>query len=122
MSTHTTIPPYVQQLAKVIRRLTPTEMGQLVQLIPELDRARVDVELSLEQEAVDYFRNAAIELTSGKLPQASDEFLDGLTYQAYMALSEKEQDALWEQIFAEDDTGPYELEETDAQPGDMATG
>ena len=121
MSTHMTIPPYVQQLVKVLRRLTPTEMGQLVQLVPELDIARVNVELSEEQEAVDYFRNAAIELTGGKLPKPSDEFIDGLTYQAYFALSEKEQDTLWKRIFAEEETGPYELEETDAQPGGVAT-
>jgi hypothetical protein len=97
-------------------------MSQLVELIPELERARVKVEFSEEREAVDYFRSAAIELTGGKLPKPSDEFLDGLTYQAYFALSEKEQDALWERIFAEDETAPDQLEEIDAQLGGVATG
>jgi hypothetical protein len=42
-------------------------------------------------------------LTGGKLPSLQDEFLEGLTYQAYFALPEASQDALWERIFAEDD-------------------
>jgi len=44
-----------------------------------------------------------VDLTGGKPPSLQDEFLEGLTYQAYFALPEASQDALWERIFAEDD-------------------
>ena len=68
------------------------------------------------QEAIAYLRRAAMDLTGGKLPSQQDEFLEGLTYQAYFALPEASQDALWERIFAEEKTGPYDLEEHDARP------
>lgn len=122
MSTITTIPPYVQKLAEVLRRLTPREMGQLVQLVPELERAHSLEVLEEAREAVNYFRRAALELTGGSLPKQTDEFIDGLSYQTYFALPEVEQDALWEQLFAQSGTGPYELEEQDAQSGGVATG
>ena len=112
-----TIPPYVQKLAQVIRRLTPEEMHQLVQLVPELERARAPEAVEEEQQAAAYFRHAAMELTGGTLPSLQDEFLEGLTYEEYFALSEAEQDALWERIFAEEETGPYDLEEHDARTG-----
>lgn len=118
-----TIPPYVRKLAGVIRRLTPEEMHQLIQLVPELERARAPEAVKEEQEAVTYFRRAAMELTDGTLPSLQDEFLEGLTYQEYFALPEAEQDAIWEQMFAEEETGLYDLEEHDARAGTrMAAG
>lgn len=112
MNAQMTIPLYVRQLANVIRQLTPQEMSQLTQLVPELEMA--PAALKEEREAVEYFRNVAMEITGGLLPEQTDEFIDGLTYQEYFTLSEKEQDALWERIFAEEETGTYELEEIDA--------
>jgi len=112
-----TIPPYIRKLAQVIRRLTPEEMHQLVQLVPELERARALEAMEEEQQAVAYFRRAAMALTGGTLPSLRDEFLEGLTYEEYFTLSEAEQDALWERIFAEEETEPYDLEEHDARTG-----
>jgi len=43
-------------------------MSQLVQLVPELERARSPEVLEEEREAIAYFRRAALELTDGKLP------------------------------------------------------
>lgn len=125
MGAVTTIPPYVRRLAQVLRRLTPEEMGQLVQLVPELERARSPEALEEEREAVAYFRRVAMELAGGTLPSPQDEFIEGLTYEEYFALPETAQDALWERIFAEEETGPYDLErqsvachrEHDAAPG-----
>lgn len=115
MASMTSIPPYVHRLAQVLRRLTPEEMHQLVQLVPELERALSPEELEEEREARAYFRRAAMELTGGKLPSLQDEFIEGLTYEEYFALTEMEQDALWERIFAEKETGAYDLREHDAR-------
>lgn len=104
----TTIPSHVRQPAQVLRRLTPEEMSQLVQLVPELERAPSAKVLEEEREAVAYFRQAAMELTGGRLPSLQDEFIEGLTYEAFFALPEIEQDALWAQIFAEEATEPLE--------------
>lgn len=112
-----TIPSHVRRLAQILRRLTPEEMSQLVQLVPELERAPSAKVLEEEREAVAYFRQAASELTGGRLPSLQDEFIAGLTYEAFFALPEIEQDTLWAQIFAEEATEPYDLEEHDAQPG-----
>ncbi|MBM4460174.1 MAG: hypothetical protein FJ011_20825 [Chloroflexi bacterium] len=79
------------------------ELSQLVRLAPELQRASSTETLEAEQEAIAYYRRAAVDLTGGKPPSLQDEFLEGLTYQAYFALPEASQDALWERIFAEDD-------------------
>jgi len=110
-------PQYVHRLAQVIRRLTPEEMGQLLQLVPELKCVRSPAALEEEQKAVAYFRHVAEDLTGGELPSLQDEFIDGLTYQAYLELTDAEQDALWERIFAEEKTQSYDLEEHDARPG-----
>ncbi len=118
-----TVPPHVRRLAQVLRQLTPEEMSQLVQLVPEVKRARASEVLEEEREAAEYFRKAAMELTEGKLPSRQDEFIEGLTYEEYFALSEAEQEALWKQIFAEEERGPYGLEEHDAEPdARVATG
>jgi hypothetical protein len=99
------VPPYVQRLSQVLRRLTPVELNQLVRLVPELQRASSAETSAAEQEAIAYFRRAAMDLTGGKLPSVHDEFLEGMTYQSYFALPEASQDALWERIFAEEKGG-----------------
>ncbi len=115
MAGTTSVPPYVRRLAQVLRRLTPDEMHQLVQLVPDLERALSSEELQEERKARVYFRHAAMELTGGELPSLQDEFIEGLTYEEYFALTEVEQDALWDRIFAEKETGPYDLKEHDAR-------
>ncbi len=105
------VPGYVQRLADVMRRLKPDELRQLVELIPELRPVPSDRAVREEQAAVAYFRQAA-----SKLPSLEDEFIDGLSYADYFALSPSEQDALWDRIFAQDPTGSHDLKEHDAHP------
>lgn len=56
----------------------------------------------------------ALEMSGEVTPSLQDEFLEGLTYEEYFALSDEEEKALWDRIFAEDETGPYDLEEQEA--------
>ncbi len=115
--TVTTIPGHVRRLAEVVRRLSPEEMRQLVALVPELERIHSPQALEEERQAVAYFRQAALELTGGKLPTLQDEFIEGLSYEEYFMLPGAEQAALWERIFVEDETGSHTLEEHDVRPG-----
>ncbi|MFQ5855154.1 MAG: hypothetical protein ACE5LU_05875 [Anaerolineae bacterium] len=115
MASIMSIPPHVRRLAQVLQRLTPEEMHQLVQLVPDLERAHIPEVLEEEREARAYFRRAAMELTGGELPSLQDEFVEGLTYEEYFALPEVEQDALWNRIFTEEEAGPYDLNEHDAR-------
>jgi hypothetical protein len=105
------VPGYVQQLAGVVRRLKPDELRQLVELVPELRPIPSDRAMREEQAAVAYFRQAA-----SRLPSPEDEFINGLSYADYFALSPSEQDALWDRIFAQDPTGSHDLREHDARP------
>jgi len=107
----TTIPIYVQHLASVVRRLRPDEMRQLVELVPELKRVEPERVAREEQAAIAYFRQAA-----SALPSLQDEFIDGLSYEAYFALPAAEQDAIWDRIFAENPAGAHDLREHDARP------
>ena len=105
------VPGYVQRLAGVMRRLKPDELRQLVELVPELRPVLSERAVREQQTAVAYFRQAASRLSS-----LQDEFIDGLSYADYIALSPSEQDALWDRIFAQDPTGSHDLKEHDARP------
>ena len=50
-----------------------------------------------------HFRQRALGLRGGQQVKLDDPFLGGLTYAQYFDLSAEEQDAFWEQIFAEVD-------------------
>ena len=109
------VPPHVYRLAQILKRLTPQEMEQLVELVPELKRAEMPKALEEEMEAASRLRRLAMELTRGEMPSRRDEFIGGLTYEEFFSLSEEEQDAIWERIFGEEKGGPYDLGEHNAK-------
>ena len=106
----------VQKVASVVRRLSREEMAQLIELVPELREIKPASEWQEETDASEYFRQLALEMSGGVTPSLQDEFLEELTYEEYFALSDEEEKALWDCIFAEDETGPYDLKEHEAPP------
>lgn len=106
----------VQKAADVVRRLSQGEMAQLFELVPELREIKLASEQREEADAIEYFRQLALEMSGGVTPSLQDEFLEGLTYEEYFALSEEEEKALWDRIFAENEIGPYNLKEHEALP------
>jgi hypothetical protein len=110
----TVIDVRVRKVADVVRRLSQEEMAQLIELVPELREIKPVSERREEADAVEYFRQLALEMSGGVTPSLQDEFLEGLTYEEYFALSDEEEKALWDRIFAGDETGPYDLEEQEA--------
>lgn len=106
------IPQRVRQVARVLRFFSREELAQLVSLVPELQTVK-PAELP---GAIEHVRQAMLSLRGGIPLSLQEEFIGGLTYEQYFALSEEEEDAFWEHIFAEGETDLPELEEHDVQP------
>jgi hypothetical protein len=105
----------VQNVARVIRMLTREEMAQLVSLVPQLREAQPipDVEKRLASE---YFQHEMLAWRNGKPPARDATFIGELTYEEYLALSEEEEIALWDKLFAEEGVDLDDVEEHDVRP------
>jgi hypothetical protein len=77
----TVIDVRVRKVADVVRRLSCEEMAQLIELVPELREINPVSERQEEADAVEYFRQLALEMSGGVTPSLRDEFLEGLTYE-----------------------------------------
>lgn len=98
----------VRKIAQVIRLFTPEERSQLLELVPELQNA--EAEVALREPAVRYFTDELSALRDGRSLSLDAPFFGGLTYGAYLSLSEKEEQVFWDNVFAEDvmDIDDYE--------------
>jgi hypothetical protein len=99
---------------RLLRRLTTTELAQVIALVPEL--RSLTVESPAHESTQDYWRRVLREERSGYQPALDDEFLAGLTYREYFALSETEQDAFWDRVFSAEVWEIEDFEEVDARP------
>lgn len=109
--------PRVQQMAQQIQQLTPQEIGQLLKLAPALRRARPTEKpaYQMNQQAIrDYIQQEVTALGSEyRAMQDTDPFIGGLSVREYFALSDAEQERLWdEQHVMEID----DFEERDVRP------
>jgi hypothetical protein len=85
---------------RLLRRLTRAELAQVIALMPEL--RSFPAPIPPRESAEDYWRRALYEERGDYQPTLDFEFLDGMTYREYFALSEAEQDAFWDKIFLEE--------------------
>ncbi len=90
------ITPKVAMAADMLRRFSREELSQLVAMVPNLR----DVPLS-NKEVVAHFRQRGLAQRAGREARVDDLFVGGLTYTQYFSMSEEEQDAFWQQLFAE---------------------
>jgi hypothetical protein len=91
-------PGRVEQVAALIRRMTPKERAQLVELVPEL---RHEASLPTGQrDLIDYFSSKLEALPSAPLMRDEDPFIGGLSVREFFALPEKEQARLWDEAHA----------------------
>jgi metallophosphoesterase superfamily enzyme len=113
--TATAIPRRVEQMATILQRFSREELAQLVVLVPDLK----DVEpasIPQGETAVAYFRRLATEMHGGIAPSPHDQFLERLTYEQYLALSEEVEEALWDRLFAEGEMDIKDFEEHEVKP------
>ncbi len=107
-----TISPRVQAVAQVMQRFTISELNQLVALVPALQ----DLQPVTDDPLITYFRTLGQAQRKGQITKADDKFIEGLSYTQYFALSEAEQDAIWEQIFAESTIDMEAISEIELSP------
>jgi hypothetical protein len=120
--TATTIPRRVQQMANILQRFSRKELAQLIALVPDLEEVK-PAGIPEGETATAYFHRLATEMRGGIAPSPHDQFIEGLTYEQYFALSEEEEEALWDRLFAagEMDIKDFEEHESALSP-EKATG
>jgi hypothetical protein len=89
--------PRVAAVADLLKRFSRQELSQLVSMVPKLRDLQRDDALDVAA----HFRQLGQEQQAGRPVDLNDPFIGALTYAQYFALSEAEQDALWEQLFHE---------------------
>lgn len=110
----TTVPRRVKQMANILQRFSREELAQLIALVPDLEEVRPAA--IPDETTMAYFRRLATEMRGGTVPSPHDEFISGLTYEQYLALSEEEEEALWNRLFAEGEMGIEDFEEHEVKP------
>ena len=113
--TVTTIPRRVEQMAHILQRFSREELAQLIVLVPDLKEVE-PAGIPEGETAVTYFRRLATEMRGDIAPSPHDQFIEGLTYEQYFALSEEEEEALWDRLFAEGDMDIEDFEEHEVKP------
>ncbi len=99
----------VRKVAQVIRSFNDAEIAQLVDLVPKLERRQ---SLAMVRESAErYFRDQL----AGQPSDSDEQFIGGLTYGEYLALSETEENAFWDALFADEAMSIDEYEEIDVK-------
>jgi len=106
------VSPRVVTVARIVNRLNRRELTQLVALVPALR----EVQPEAEEELVAHFRRLGLEQRGGRPASLDDAFIGGLTYAEYFALSEAEQDVIWDELFAEAAIDMESMSEADVIP------
>jgi hypothetical protein len=113
--TATTIPRRVKQMANILQRFSRKELAQLIALVPDLEEVK-PAGIPEAETAAAYFRRLATEMRGGIAPSPHDQFIEELTYEQYLALSEEEEEALWDRLFAEGEMDIEDFEEHEVKP------
>ncbi len=90
------MPVSVEQIAVVVRRMSPEERRRLVELTPELREVLAPVRTpSQARESAQVLREEMLEGLGGELLRADEAFLGGLTLEEYWELPDRERAHLW---------------------------
>lgn len=103
----------VEKVARVIQAFTPEELAQLVSLVPRLQNV---ASVNVAESQTEYFRRELQRRRGGKPLEMDEQFIGGLTYGEYLALSEEEETTFWDELFAEEMMGIDDFEEYDVNP------
>ena len=125
MSTLTlTLQVSVEQIAEIIKQMSQTEIERLFDLVPNLHsrsyvngasaaparrtRTQEEIEASVATVQAELMEKLNYQRISGDEP-----FLDGLTFNEYLALPDSEQARIWDEAAQID---MYDLEEKEVRP------
>jgi hypothetical protein len=94
----------VKRVARIIREMSTEEKGYLVYLVPELrevePRKPPEPTLRPSAEFLEQLRQEILEAKGGIPPSDEDPFIGELTVGEYFALSDEEQEELWDELYA----------------------
>lgn len=97
------MPVSVEQIAVVVRRMSPEERRRLVELAPELREVLAPVRtLPQARESARVLREEMLEGLGGELLRADQAFLGELTLEEYWELPDRERARLWAEWGEED--------------------
>jgi hypothetical protein len=114
------LPISIEQLATVIRHMTPADRQRLLDLVPELrqEATRVPPRTPDEaQAAIERVREKVIQALDGQLLAPDEPFVGELTLGQYLNLPDEARARLWES-WADGDL--HQLEERDVRPDAVA--
>jgi hypothetical protein len=111
-----TLPVSLEQVATVIKQMSPAEREKLCALVPELRQAAAQTSPRTRDEAWANVERVQAEVlrefrTQPLLP--TEPFLDGLTLEQYLALPDEERARIWDKWAG---TDWERLKERDVQP------
>ena len=109
------LPVTLEQIAALIKRMSPEDRRQLIKLVPELHYEAVPTKRTIEdaRESVEQLRQELLEELGGQPLSPDEPFLGGLTLGQYLDLPETERAKLWDE-WSELDL--EELEELEVTP------
>lgn len=110
------LPVSVEQVAAVIKQMSPSDRRRLLSLVPELRQAAVEARPRTMEEArgaVNRLREEVKEALGGQLLSPTEPFLEGMTLEQYLDLPDEERSRLWEEW---SEVELEEIEELDVSP------
>jgi hypothetical protein len=110
------LPISIEQLATVIRHMTPADRQRLLDLVPELRQEATKVSprtLDEARAAIERVREKVTQALAGELLAPDEPFVGELTLGQYLDLPDEARARLWE-AWADGDF--HQLEERDVRP------
>ena len=110
------LPISIEQLATVIRHMTPADRQRLLDLVPELRQEATRVPPRTPDEAlaaIERVREKVTQALAGQLLLPDEPFVGALTLGQYLNLPDEARARLWE-AWADGDI--HQLEERDVRP------
>jgi hypothetical protein len=95
----------IERVARIIREMSAEEKGYLVYLVPELREVEPlkppEQPLHPSEEFPDQLRQEMLEARGGVPPSDDEPFIGGLTRGEFYRLPEEEQEAIWDEVWAQ---------------------
>jgi len=109
------LPVSLEQIAALIRRMSPEDRRALVKLAPELREAAMQTKRTIEdaRESVAQLRRELLQELGGQPLGPDAPFLEGMTLGQYLDLPDAERAKLWDKW---SDVDLHELEELEIKP------
>jgi hypothetical protein len=95
----------IERVARIIREMSAEEKGYLVYLVPELREVEPlklpEQPLRPSKEFLEQLRQEMLEARGGIPPSDDEPFIGGLTRGEFYRLPEEEQEAIWDEVWAQ---------------------